>query len=542
MAAIFSYANPKVLEQFRATSTYYHYILPKYNYTIHTPTVDEIYAIIRHISAKLPDEQRHISFAIKKPSKKVLEDADNIISEISKLTGIASLDMSESNLEQYDLERLAALTNLQELIMPSMPNEFYYMTRLTKLTLLRLSYAHQFQLGSFANLRELSLTEGFYSANTLERCKYLPNPELLTTLYIKTGHIDQHNVLRVLQRITNLVDLFLACRSYDSGDHSTRELPLNMTNLRSLRTNLNHNPAQLAANVHLTRLRFDKRMIFKHEGELSNLINLRELSLVDLATKVQAEELEFISNIALRSLTVLSACYNYDFLEHVRADHLKELQMGLIKDQISLEALSRLTALDSLTLTIYPANQSPVGFAKSFNLSSLTLLTRLVTPRAFVVKGLECLPSLVELVTMTPIDVQSLARATQLTKLEAGQVHPESILPASLQELVVRSEPVTLSTLTNLTRLELGDAKSSSWITQLTKLKKLEIMNFITKADLARLSALTDLAHLSVGYMEELPSDGHPFILLTKLQSLQLSGTSEQALQFITSKLPRLLV
>jgi hypothetical protein len=546
MALIFSFSNPKVLAQFRATSSYYHQILPKHNYTIYTPTVDEVYAIIRHLSTKVPDSShsQSISFAIKKPTKEVLEESPNIISELCKVKNIASLDLTELNLKKGSaVECLAQLTNLEELTITTMPNALFVLSRLTKLIIRRTIFDPP-NVRFLTNLRELCVESmGNSPSAVLGMCKVISRPELLTKLHIKAGYTEQFS-LHGIMRLTNLVDLFLTCSMFDSfyGAPQPNDLPLIMTGLRSLHTNANVKPELLAANIHLTRLVLHDRINSTNFRELSKLIYLRELSLVAPKKPLDAADLEFMSNNALSSLTMLSACSTYEFLDHVQADSLKELYIDLLPNQLSLEALSRLPGLESLNLEIYPPSRSPKGLARSFNVANLTLLTRLVTPKAFAVKSLECLPSLLELVTVSPIDAQSLVNATRLTKLETAQIQPEAYLPPSLEELVAQTEPSALSTLTNLTRLELGGVKTCSWVTLLTKLKRLEIMNFISKADLDLFSALTNLTCLSVGYTEELSSTGYPFILLTKLQSLQLSGTSEQALQFIMSKLPRLLV
>ncbi len=535
MELIFSLLNPEDFDQLNATSKWYRQLFSKNSYRICAPTYDELDRVIDYLVTKVSAEvtSRPLSFSIKKPPKKVCENITKFIIGISKIKNIVTLDISELTLPDSSLNHLADLENLRELSVAA--RNYEGLSRLGNLSKLTLHGGDILprSLDSMTNLCELNLLSS-YCCNINRTLQGLINPTLLTRLHIVSTSSPEN--LDEISHMSNLMDLQLDYKH--TYRHIEYYLPLKTTSLFNLSSSFFIKPKLVVANVHLTRLVLRSRVCT--DSELSILTRLKELSiLTPTYATLTSSELRFMEHLAIRSLTVMSATTNFTFLYYIRQDSLKELKIDLLTDQTSLEGLSRLTGLESLEIVNKPGTRNT---ATKFNVSNLTLLTRLVTPQNFCVL-MRGLPSLLELTRSTEIDSQMLQMMQKLTKLEVySKVELPDNLPTSLQELVMYTDTATLSTLTNLTRLELYYANTCSWALTLTKLKKLEIMNFVTRSKLDSFSALKNLTCLSVGCSEALPSDGYPFVLLTNLQLLQLTAVSDAtSLSVIEAKLPRLL-
>jgi hypothetical protein len=508
---------------FRTTCRTLNHYIAQCHFAYRNTTIDQLEVIEQQLAQRSSDQ---ISVDFVNPPLSFRLQAKRAVNFISRFVNIVSLNLLDvtselNNIYEYgDENRLVAitsLTNIQRLAIQSdaatniIPESF---RGLTKLTVSRVSSTIEGKLPKFANLVDLSLPD-------CERTISIKNDHL-TRLYIETHQdlsLRHYSLPFGLTALTNLKQLIV---KHKFNSYPTLNIGNRLKMLEHLKLDVDSMPEDIALNTNLTRLEL---RCYKSSCDLNALTALTQLEIVSLDIKTMTKPFPFscLTSLPLRSAHLsIAKLDNAEAVPHLNADILLHLGLEIDSNSKFKDHLTRLTNLESLTLTS--------SKLVSVTLTPLTRLTQLklhkvqciiVTPlknlkvmsvfgNQRTLAGLDTLTNLENLeCTLKPTEIDSISPLTRLQDLHL-----------TVNGVIRQNFMAPLYHLTYL-KVDTYNPPPISWQTTMTRLNYLDLTNCaIMMEDLQQLTALTNLTQLQVNF----PPRGAPVLFtMTRLQRIQFT-------------------
>ncbi len=462
-----------------------------------------------------------ISIEFKKVVKKVRDNPKEFFCKLAGLQNLSSIKLSGQILCTNDNTIIQPLSVSEKLLDLGLPFNDYQLaaefTRLTRLVL-RSRYSPPLRLDRFGNLREFDHTD--YLRQEEFDYAALPNPTTLTKLILCS--FTRQISLQQFKRFCNLkVVNFSIDRQIKQ--HVLQEVPLTSLEQLTIR-NIEIRLESLSKNLNLTSLTIkNQRMDWR---QISKLSRLQDLSVT--SRSINIKQLAHIPCLQLRSVSLCAT--NSPLVNHFDINTLTSLNIELTFNSPQLNDISRLTALQSLTLESSMSKRQRSCPRYAVDVSTLTRLTRL----KLQVPQLQCtnmqmLTNLEDLFTENPVTERGvIEHLTNLTSLRARTIEDAEQLSkvTKLEQFYSIKTSVTdtyLCTLTNMKALTVKSISSVGQL-QLPKLQFLKIDALIDHDVYLSLSSLTQLTYLAAGSKTITPEiqEGYPMILMTRLQYLSV--------------------
>jgi hypothetical protein len=526
LAEIVSYMDLPTRQIFRTTCRILNHYIAQCHFAYHNTTIDQLEVIEQQLAQRSSDQ---ISVDFVNPPLSFRLKALTAIKSISKFTNITSLNLldltSELNYKHKEdptLLLLTSLTNLQRLAIKNyaLENTVAAFNGLTKLTIDRTHdyiWSSNELLTSLKNLEDLTLPQ----CNLFSRSMQWENYKL-TRLCTDTSQSLQ---ISCISSITNLKQLIIDHKLQDS--YATLDPKNTWTSLEHLKLAVYCMPSDIEANTNLTRLEL---RCHQARSDLHKLAVLTQLQIVSLDIKIVPLPVTFtfLSRLPLRSAHLsIAKLDNTQAIQYLHADLLLHLGLEIDSNSKFKDHLTRLTNLESLTLT-------------SSKLVSVTL-TPLIRLTQLVLRQVQCgaVASFTNLKVMSVFgNLRALAGLNCLTNLEQLDC---ALKPAELNyisvltrlrdlHLVVKGSAqanclTCLSCLTYL-KIDMQNFPSLQWLTCLTRLNHLDLINtIITAESFELLTALSKLTQLKVNCSD---TSTQVLFKLTRLQRIQLAPFNQR--------------
>jgi hypothetical protein len=369
LAEIVSYMDLPTRQIFRTTCRILNHYIAQCHFAYHNTTIDQLEVIEQQLAQRSADQ---ISVDFVNPPLSFRLKALTAIKSISKFTNITSLNLldltSELNYKHKEdptLLLLTSLTNLQRLAIKNyaLENTVAAFSGLTKLTIDRTHdyiWSSNELLTSLKNLEDLTLPQ----CNLFSRSMQWENYKL-TRLCTDTSQSLQ---ISCISSITNLKQLIIDHKLQDS--YATLDPKNTWTSLEHLKLAVYCMPSDIEANTNLTKLEL---RCHQARSDLHKLAVLTQLQIVSLDIKIVPLPVTFtfLSRLPLRSAHLsIAALDNTQAIQYFHADLLLHLGLEIDSNSKFKDHLTRLTSLESLTLTS--------SKLVSVTLTPLTRLTQLV--------------------------------------------------------------------------------------------------------------------------------------------------------------------
>jgi hypothetical protein len=337
---------------FRTTCRTLNHYIAQCHFAYHNTTIDQLEVIEQQLAQRSADQ---ISVDFVHPPLSFRLQAKRAVNFISRFVNIVSLNLLDvtselNNIYEYgDENRLVAitsLTNIQRLAIQSdaatniIPESF---RGLTKLTVSRVSSTIEGKLPKFANLVDLSLPD----------CESISiKNDHLTRLYIETHQdlsLRHYSLPFVLTALTNLKQLIVIKHKFNT--YPTLNIGNRLKMLEHLKLDVDSMPEDIALNTNLTRLEI---RCYKSTCDLNALTALTQLEIMHLDIKTMTKPFPFSCLTALPLLSAhlsIAALDNTQAIQYFHADLLLHLGLEIDSNSKFKDHLTRLTSLESLTLT-----------------------------------------------------------------------------------------------------------------------------------------------------------------------------------------------
>lgn len=432
--------------------------------------------------------------------------------------------LSYKEREDPSLFMLTRLTNLKQLAIGSAPaeNMLSTLSGLTKLIIGQIRWGEP-ELTSLKQLADLTLCDAHLTAS-IER---LSTP--MTRLVIeekKTSRTTSGIYAGHQLKLTNLKHLVVQNKAKEAFAHL--ELSSRLTTLEHANLAVMNAPSNLTFNTNLTHLELRCNSTWYGLCSLSTLTWLQTLHLNVkhlYGPAALQSSFTFLTNLPLRSVHLhIDDVDNTEAISCLNADLLLELGLDIDLNSKFKDHLTRLTNLESLTLTS--------SRLQSVTIASLTRLTRLQLHQV------QCGPVAPLKVLSVHGNQRALAGLNKLTNLEQLNcaLKPTELSYMSsltrLQDLhliVKGSLPASFTApLAQLTRLKLDayNFPALQWLTSLTRVVHLDLIHTTIKHD--NFGVLTALSKLTLIKVNCSQPDLTALFKLTRLEQIQFAATFNQ--------------